>query len=314
MPLKPEIIEFLKRRAAANLPEVYNAPISVIRANTQNHPILSAKLPSIYSVQHKNIPGPTADLPVRIYRGSESTESSENPVLVYFHGGGWATNHLDTYEFALRNISNIGQITIIAVQYQKAPEHPFPVPFDDCFATLKWVFQNAKSFNINPNKIGVGGDSAGGNLAAAVALKNRDTKLGNLAFQLLIYPCLDFEMNFESAKKFAVGFNLDTEAMRWYWNTYLPNPADRKNPLAVPALAKDFRNLPPTIILTAENDPLVDDGKNFAELLKSADIPVIYKDYPGQIHGFFNLATVTDDAIKLHEDCANLINQVMNSR
>lgn len=310
MPLKPEIIEFLKRRAAANLPEVYEAPISVIRANTQNHPILSAKLPEIFSVQHKNIAGPTADLPIRIYRANDSRE---NAVLVYFHGGGWATNHLDTYEYALRNIANFGKITVIAVQYQKAPEHPFPVPFDDCFATLEWVFQNVEKLGVSPEKIGLGGDSAGGNLAAAVALKNRVSKLGHLAFQLLIYPCLDFEMNYESAKKFSTGFNLSSEAMRWYWDTYLPNLADRRNQYAVPIVATDFSNLPPAIILTAENDPLVDDGKNFADSLKAAGNSVIYKDYPGQIHGFFNLATITEDAIELHRDCANFINQVVNA-
>ena len=163
MPLKPEIQEFLKLRAAANLPEVFQVPISVFRAGTQNHPILAAKLPDIYLVEHKNIPGPTADLPIRIYR---STNETNTPCLVFFHGGGWTTNFLDTYEYALRNIANLGKLTIVAVQYQKAPEHPFPVPFDDCFATLEWVFKNCSKLGINPNQIGVGGDSAGGNLAA----------------------------------------------------------------------------------------------------------------------------------------------------
>ena len=304
MPLKPEIQEFLKLRAAANLPEVFQVPISVFRAGTQNHPILAAKLPDIYLVEHKNIPGPTADLPIRIYR---STNETNTPGLVFFHGGGWTTNFLDTYEYALRNIANLGKLTIVAVQYQKAPEHPFPVPFDDCFATLEWVFKNCSKLGINPNQIGVGGDSAGGNLAAAVALKNRDTKLGKLAFQLLIYPCLDFEMNYQSAKTFATGFNLSTQAMRWFWNAYLPNTNDRANKYAVPAAEKNYANLPAAIILTAENDPLVDDGKNYANLLEAAGNKVVYKDYAGQIHGFFNLATVTNDSQVLYQDCAKFI-------
>ena len=200
---------------------------------------------------------------------------------------------------------------IISVNYQKAPEHPFPIPFDDCYSTLLWAAENAAMLGIEPSQIGVGGDSAGGNLAAGVAIKARDTGDVNLAFQLLIYPCNDNEMNYESAHKNGDGYGLSTRAMKWFWEQYLSKKSDAKNPYAVPVAAKDFKNLAPAIITTAEFDPLLDDGYIYAELLRKSGVPTIYREYEGVIHGYFTLAGITPEAEVLHRHVTDEINALL---
>jgi acetyl esterase len=220
-------------------------------------------------------------------------------------------NFLDIYEPALRKLALAGDFVIIAVEYQKAPEHPYPAAFNDCFATLEWVVKNALSLGIDPKAIGVGGDSAGGNLASAVALKVRDLNLLPLAYQLLIYPCNDYEMNYKSASTYAENFGLTSKAMRWFWEQYLADSKFQIDPYAVPAKAATLTGLAPALIFTAENDPLVDDGKNYYELLVNHSVPAFYKDYPGQIHGFFNLSGVTADAELLYSDISREINSLL---
>jgi acetyl esterase len=221
MGVKPEVKEHLAQRASNGLPEVWQAPLSEIRKNTQSHIALKQPLIDIHEVRHLSISGPTSQLPIRIYRPTGETNL---PALVYFHGGGWVLNFLDVYEPSLRKIANHGKFIIIAVEYQKAPENPYPTPFNDCYEGLKWTIENAAELGIDPLSIGVGGDSAGGNLAAAVAIKARDEKLINLAFQLLIYPCLDVNMEYKSATDFAEGYGLTTKAMIVYRNTYPSHP------------------------------------------------------------------------------------------
>jgi acetyl esterase len=164
---------------------------------------------------------------------------------------------------------------------------------------------------IEPSQIGVGGDSAGGNLAAGVAIKARDTGDVNLAFQLLIYPCNDNEMNYESAYKNGDGYGLSTRAMKWFWEQYLSKKSDAKNPYAVPVAAKDFKNLAPAIITTAEFDPLLDDGYIYAELLRKSGVPTIYREYEGVIHGYFTLAGITPEAEVLHRHVTDEINALL---
>ncbi len=308
MGLKPELIAYLEARATSGLPEVWQAPIETIRKNLENRAVQSGEPENIYEVIHRYIPGPTSDLPLRIYR---PIKGAVLPALVFFHGGGWVLNNLDSYEQAMRSLANKGQFVVIAVNYQKAPELPFPVPFDDCYATLLWVAQNAEKLGINPEQIGVGGDSAGANLAAGVAIKARDTGDINLAFQLLIYPCNDVEMKYDSAYNNGVGYGLSTQAMEWFWEQYLSKKSDAKNPYAVPASAKDFRGVAPAIITTAEFDPLLDDGYNYADLLRKAGVPTVYREYEGVIHGYFTLAGITPEANVLHNFVADEINAIL---
>ncbi len=308
MSLKPEFVNYLEARANSGMPEVWQAPVVTIRKNLENRAIQSGEPEKIFEVIHRFIPGPTSDLPIRIYR---PVKGAVLPALVFFHGGGWVLNNLDSYEQALRSLANKGQFVVVAVNYQKAPELPFPIPFDDCYATLLWVAENCEKLGIDPSMIGVGGDSAGANLAAGVAIKARDTADVKLAFQVLIYPCNDNEMKYDSAHNNAVGYGLSTRAMQWFWDQYLSKKSDAKNPYAVPASAKDFSDLAPAIITTAEFDPLLDDGYTYADLLRKAGVPTIYREYEGVIHGYFTLAGITPEANVLHNFVASEINAIL---
>ena len=292
MSLAPEIKAFLEAGAAAGLPQVWEAPVDVIRRNTQSRPALAGPVEPIHEVINRFIPGRTADLPIRIYR---PTANSSAPAIVYFHGGGWVLNFLDIYDASLARLANQSGATIISVNYQKAPEHPFPVPFDDCYETLLLVIAHADELNIDPQRIGVSGDSAGANLASGVAIKARDNKV-KLAFQLLIYPCNDRDFTTDSYIKNAAGYGLSTQAMKWFWDQYLQGDAHDSNPYAIPMRADSFSDLAPAIIITAQYDPLVSDGEKYADLLRRDGVSVVYKEYPGMIHGFFTNMAVTPAA------------------
>jgi len=292
MPLAPEIKAFLEKQAAAGLPAVWEAPLSEIRANTQGRMATSGPVEPVREVINRFIPGPTADLPIRIYR---PTDNPSAPAIVHFHGGGFVLNYLDMYDASMTRLANQSGFTIIGVHYQKAPEHPFPIPFDDCYATLLWVIANAKALNIDPEKIGVAGDSAGANLSSAVALKARDENI-SLAFQVLIYPCNGRVFTTDSYEKMATGYGLTTQAMKWFWDQYLQGTQHDHNPYAVPMTARDFTGVAPAIIITAEYDPLLSDGEQYAALLHRDKVPVLYRQYDGMIHGFFTITAVTPTA------------------
>ena len=292
MSLAPEIKAFLEAGAAAGLPQVWEAPVDIIRKNTQSRPALAGPVEPVHEVINRFIPGPTADLPIRIYR---PTSHNSAPAIVYFHGGGWVLNFLDIYDASLSRLANQTGATIISVNYQKAPEHPFPTPFDDCYATLEWVIAHASELRIDTARIGVAGDSAGANLASGVALKARDNHVA-LAFQLLIYPCNGRDFETDSYLKNATGYGLSTQAMRWFWEQYLQSAEDHLNPYAVPMQASTFEGVAPAVIITAQYDPLLSDGEQYAELLQRDGVSVFYKKYAGMIHGFFTNMAVTPTA------------------
>lgn len=292
MPLAPEIKAFLEKQAASGAPAVWEAPLSEIRANTQGRMATSGPVEPIHEIANRFIPGPTSDLPIRIYR---PTNNSSAPAIVHFHGGGFVLNYLDMYDASLARLANQSGFTIIGVHYQKAPEHPFPIPFDDCYATLLWVIAHADELKIDATKIGVAGDSAGAALASAVALKARDNDI-SLAFQALVYPCNGREFTTHSYLNFATGYGLSTQAMQWFWEKYLQGNQHDHNPYAVPMTASSFERLAPAIIVTAEYDPLLSDGEKYAELLRRDNIPVTYKQFDGMIHGFFTNMAVTPTA------------------
>ena len=304
MSLDPEIAEYLRGQAALNLPPIWDVPISATRKNSQlRYAYIGSNTP-IHSIKDSYIPGPTSDLHIRIYKPTDSNHSS---ALVFFHGGGWALGFLDLYDPCLTRLAEKSGCTIISVNYQKSPEHPFPKPFDDCYETLKWVVDHAHELGVDPTKIGVGGDSAGANLAAAVALKARDEKMVELRFQMLIYPCLDTDFQTDSYLKYAEGFGLTTKAMQWFWENYLQDKTPEHNPYARPIRAKGHQNLAPAIIVAAEYDPLTSDSYKYAEQLKDSGVSVVLKEYPGMIHGFFTLIGVTQKANDAIDYCSSKI-------
>lgn len=292
MTLAPEIAQQLADQKAAGLPQVWEAPVSVIRELTQGRVAFAGQPEPIHSVVNRFIPGPTADLPIRIYRPNNDQNA---PAMVYFHGGGWVLNFLDIYDAALHRLANESGSVIISVNYQKAPEHPFPTPFDDCYATLRWVKSHAAEIGIDPNRVGVGGDSAGGNLAAAVAVKARDEKI-ELSYQLLVYPCIDRDFTTKSYIEYATEYGLTTRAMQWFWDQYLQGDQHNENPYAAPMRAQSLAGVAPSIVITAQYDPLVSDSENYCAKLKNDGVEVIYKEFPGMIHGFFANVGATPSA------------------
>lgn len=308
MSLAPEIRAFLEAGAAAGIPQVWEAPLDVVRQNTQSRPALAGPVEDVKEVINRFIPGPTAYLPIRIYR---PTTDACAPVIIYFHGGGWVLNFLDIYDASLSRLANQSGATVISVNYQKAPEHAFPIPFDDCYATLLWVIKNSEALRIDKDKIGVSGDSAGGNLASAVALKARDNGI-KLAFQLLIYPAIDRDFDSDSYIKHATGYGLTKAAMEWFWDQYLQGVVHDQNPYAIPQRASNFSSLAPAIFITAQYDPLTSDSVKYADALRQAGVTVYYREYEGMIHGFFSNLGVTQRAVDAIDFAAAQIRKVYN--
>jgi acetyl esterase len=238
----------------------------------------------VAAVDDRTLPGPAGDIPVRIYT-PEGT--APFPVLVWFHGGGWVLGNLDGADHVCRELANTTRCIVVSVDYRLAPEHVFPAAADDCEAAFAWVLASAACFGGDPGRVAVGGDSAGGNLAAVVSLRAREHGTPPPVFQLLVYPVTDHNFDRPSYAANGDGYLLTTLAMRWFWDCYLPEINQRKHPHASPLYARDLAGLPPALVITAEFDPLCDEGKAYAELLSQAGVPVTHTRYDGMIHGFF---------------------------
>ncbi len=246
------------------------------------------QLPPVGRVRDLSIPGGDVgtELPVRVY---EPDADGPAPVVVYFHGGGWVVGNLDTHDATCRTLAAESGSVVVSVDYRLAPEHPFPAPVEDCYAALEWVAENAAVVGGDPGRLAVAGDSAGGNLAAAVALLARDRDGPSLAHQVLVYPVTDFDLTTDSYEENAEGYFLTREDMAWFWDHYLERPVDRSNPYAAPLQARDLSNLPPATVVTAGFDPLRDEGVAYADRLDEAGTSVSHHHYEGVIHGFFGM-------------------------
>ena len=248
--------------------------------------------PPVYRVEDRHVPGPHGQVPIRIY-----TSEGRMPkgVLVYLHGGGWVLGSIVTHDVLCRSIANAAGCIVVSVDYRLAPEHKFPAAPEDCYAATKWVAANAASFGGDPNRVAVGGDSAGGNLAIATALMARDRGGPNLVFQLLFYPAISAANDTPSQKEFdRDGFILSRADMEWFWNHYLNSAADRNNPLACPNKASNLAGLPPALVQTCSHDPLRDEGERYAEQMKKAGVKVTLTRYDGVTHGFVSFADALD--------------------
>jgi acetyl esterase len=309
MPLNPDMRLFLDKAKAAGAVDISTLTPEQARRNT--HAALGSigDIDKSVVISHSYITGPTADLPLEIFMPPGVGPFN---ALVWFHGGGWVVNFLSHSHSHLSELAKRTNSIVIAVNYQKAPEHKFPIPHDDCYAALEWTVQNATKLNIDPTKIGVGGDSAGGNLASGVAIRARDENKINLAYQLLLYPCngLDFETN--SYKQCETGFGLTRADMKWFWDKYLSENQDQENPYAVPLSSSNLDGVAPAIIATVEFDVLRDDGINYAKLLTESGVSVVYKDFPGLIHGCYSFSGVAPSALVLREFFAESVNELLN--
>ena len=233
---------------------------------------------------------------LRLYRPLGSTGAAVLPVLVYYHGGGWVIGDLDTHDTLCRELANGAGCAVVAVDYRLGPEHRFPAAVIDAIAATRWVHAHARDLQVDATRLAVGGDSAGGNLAAVVAIAARDAGDLPIAYQLLIYPATDFAMTHRSHSEPETSVLLTHSVIRWFRDHYLNGAADIHDWRASPARAKNLAGLPPAYVLTAGADPLRDEGDEYAERLKQAGVPVAYKHYPGQFHGFVTMGKLLQQA------------------
>lgn len=245
----------------------------------------------VAKIEDRKIPGPAGQIPVRIY-----TPRGNGPfgVLVFFHGGGWVIGNIETHDVLCRDLTDGAGCVTVSVDYRLAPESKFPAAPDDCYAATKWVAENAGAINADANRIAVGGDSAGGNLAAVVSQMARDKGSPKIACQLLIYPATDCANETPSQREFTKdGYILSKADMEWFYSHYL-TAKDKTNPYACPGVAKNLAGLPPAFVLTAEIDPLRDEGEAYGEALRKAGVKVKAKRYNGVCHGFVSMASMID--------------------
>lgn len=264
------------------------------------------KVEEVGHVEDRNIPGPHGDIPIRIYKPLGYEEIESLPILVFYHGGGWVIGNLDTHDDACRSLTNGANCLVVSVDYRLAPEYKFPVAVEDAFAALEWVVEHAEELGGNSKKIAVGGDSAGGNLAAVATIIAKEKQEPNIVFQLLIYPSTGVGPT-KSYEDNGEGYFLTKELMAWFREHYLNSPEDAKHPHVSPYLYEDPSGLPPALVMTAEYDPLRDDGKAYANKLKAAGVDVIYSEYVGMIHGFVTMANFIDKGKFALQEAASVL-------
>lgn len=286
MPLDEDVKQVLAVLAPPDAPDLADLGVAEARQMMGATSALNANPEPVERVENREIPGPGGAIPIRIY-----TPEGEGPlpILVYFHGGGWVLCNLDTHDGTARRLCNHARCIVVSVDYRLAPEHPFPAPLEDCYAATQWTAENAASLGGDPTRLAIGGDSAGGNLTAATALLARDRGGPALVHQLMIYPVIDARCETPSFEENKEGYFLSARAMRWFWGHYLENPRDGERPEASPIRAEDLAGLPPATVLTAEFDPLRDEGEAYAERLSKAGVAADLVRYDGVIHGFFGM-------------------------
>lgn len=243
--------------------------------------------------------GAAGDIKARYYRPPGEKPGEALPAVVYFHGGGWTCGDLDTHDSVCRGIAAYGRCAVVAVDYRMGPEHKFPAAVEDAIAAVRWVSANAGRFGIDADRLVVAGESAGGNLAAVVAIALRDSGPA-LAMQVLVYPVTDQASDTESLRRFASGYSLTLGLLRWYQGHYLRDERDRADWRASPLRARDHSRLPHAYVLTAGFDPLLDEGKAYADRLTRAGVSVVYECFEGQMHGFLPMGGVIAAAGHAH--------------
>ena len=291
MPLDPQAKAVLDQFASMGGPQLHEMSVARARELILGMVALGGEPESIVRIENRTVPGPAGQIPVRIYT---PVGTAPFPVLVYFHGGGWVIGNLDTHDGICRSLANRVGCLVVSVDYRLAPEHRFPAAPEDCYAATRWLAEHAGSLGGDKGRIAVGGDSAGGNLAAVVALMARDRGGPKLAFQLLVYPATDTDFETRSYRENSEGYFLTRADMVWFWNHYAPRDEDRRNPYAAPLRAASLRGLPPALVITAEFDPLCDDGNAYAARLREDGVPVRLSQQDGLIHGFFQMGAVID--------------------
>jgi acetyl esterase len=268
--------------------------------------------PEVASVQDLQATGPAGAIPVRSYRPAGSSAAAMLPVLVYYHGGGWVIGDLDTHDVLCRQLANLSGCAVVSVDYRMGPEHRFPAAVDDAIAATRWVRAQAQALKVDASRLAVGGDSAGGNLAAVVALTARDAGDLPIAFQLLIYPATDQRRGAPSHAANGQGYLLTKENMDYFHDHYIPDARDDLDWRASPLLHANHAKLPPAFVLTAGYDPLRDEGLQYAQKLSEAGNRAALVNFERQIHGFILMGRVLDEANVAVQLCAAQLKQALS--
>lgn len=304
MTLHPQSQEFINQLAEKRGPGWHEMPVAESRRLFDSLHVVFGAGPELHSVEDRVIAN---GLPVRIYR---TTAATNMPVIVFFHGGGWVLGNIASHDTVCRNLAKASEFTVISVEYRLAPEHKYPAALEDAFAATKYISEHADEFEVDAEKLVIAGDSAGGNLAAAVALKARDEGGPRIAKQILIYPVV--EPNFMTKSYFdcAEGHGLTRTTMQWFWEQYITDGAADRGYVCL--ANADANGLPAAMVITAEYDVLRDEGENYAARLKDAGVDVTLKRYPGMLHGFVHFIGVFDDALVAIDDVADYLKSSMH--
>jgi acetyl esterase len=303
MPIDPQAQALLDQMAEAGAPPFESLTPEQAREMILQMRELAGPPEPVAKVEDSQIPTPGGKIPVRVYTPDGT---GPFPLLVYFHGGGWVIGTVDTVDAPCRALANRAGCVVVSVDYRLAPEHKFPAAPEDCYAVTRSVAEGAAADG-DPARIAVGGDSAGGNLAAAVALMARDRGGPPISFQLLVYPVTNHDYSTASYQENAEGYLLTKNGMVWFWDHYLQSEEDGRNPYASPLLATDLSGLPPALVLTAEFDPLRDEGEAYAARLRDAGVQVEARRYDGMIHGCFQMAGILDRSKEILDDAATAL-------
>ncbi len=310
--LHPQARALLDLIEASGLPPTHTLSVAEARRVYRDRRFSTQPTaPEVASISELAAPGPNGPVPLRHYRPMLRSDPNQStrvlPLLLFFHGGGWVIGDLDTHDTLCRQLANQSGCAVIAVDYRLGPEHHFPAAVDDCIAALRYVCDQAATLNIDADRIALGGDSAGGNLAAVVALDARDNNGPAIAFQLLIYPVTDMTASGGSQITNGSGYLLTRDTMRYFHDHYVADPKQDLDWRVSPLLAQNFANLPPALVLTAGFDPLRDEGQAYADRLSAAGVPCTSICFERQIHGFILMGKVLEEANTAVTVCATAL-------
>jgi acetyl esterase len=284
--LHPQVEAYRRERHATGARPLHELSVAEAR-ETESSDLFGAPAEPVAHVLDRALPGPDGEVPVRVYVPEGPRPL---PVLMYFFGGGWALGSIAAVDPVCRRLANATPCAVVSVAYRLAPEHPFPAGLEDCYAATCWVAEHGAELGLDPDRLAVGGASAGGNLAAALALLAREREGPKLVLQLLVYPPLDYRADSPSITEALDPLFFGREDLAWCWSHYLVDPADGDSPLASPLRARDLRGLPAALVITAELDPVRDQGELYAARLTEAGVPVNLVRFEGALHGFFSKA------------------------
>lgn len=283
MTLDPDVQKWLQQVEAAGEPALDAMSVEDAREYMRKSSAQLGRLESVARVEDLVATGPAGEIPLRLY---DPIGTGPLPLIVYFHGGGWVLGGIDTHDGYCRALANASQMMVVSVDYRLAPEHPYPAAAEDAYAATRWLAEQAGTLGGDPDRIAVAGDSAGGNLAAVTCLMARDREGPPIRMQVLIYPIVDHDFDTDSYLRNMIGYHLTRDAMIWFWDLYAPENTQRNQSYASPLRAVELEGLPPALVVTAEYDPLLDEGEAYARRLETAGVKVQLKRYPGTIHGF----------------------------